>query len=164
MRASLCFSVSAEKEASLRNSILVPTTGLEPVRCYSLEPESSASANSATWAFAGSLTAATLVRASKSISQPPCQAQADSCSAAFPVASVGGISPPDIRRRNEDAIVPGAETAPELAGGDACATKRGLLAFLDFRPRFLKFFRSRRRRIFRVPTPFLARAATGGCP
>ena len=30
---------------------LVPTTGLEPVRCYSLEPESSASANSATWAF-----------------------------------------------------------------------------------------------------------------
>ena len=29
---------------------LVPTTGLEPVRCYSLEPESSASANSATWA------------------------------------------------------------------------------------------------------------------
>ena len=29
---------------------MVPTTGLEPVRCYSLEPESSASANSATWA------------------------------------------------------------------------------------------------------------------
>ena len=29
---------------------LVPTTGLEPVRCYPLEPESSASANSATWA------------------------------------------------------------------------------------------------------------------
>ena len=28
----------------------MPTTGLEPVRCYSLEPESSASANSATWA------------------------------------------------------------------------------------------------------------------
>ena len=27
---------------------LVPATGLEPVRCYSLEPESSASANSAT--------------------------------------------------------------------------------------------------------------------
>lgn len=26
---------------------VVPTTGLEPVRCYSLEPESSASANSA---------------------------------------------------------------------------------------------------------------------
>ncbi len=32
---------------------MVPTTGLEPVRCYSLEPESSASANSATWAFRG---------------------------------------------------------------------------------------------------------------
>src|ERR1700722_5563559 len=30
---------------------VVPTTGLEPVRCYSLEPESSASANSATWAI-----------------------------------------------------------------------------------------------------------------
>ena len=30
---------------------MVPTTGLEPVRCYSLEPESSASANSATWAL-----------------------------------------------------------------------------------------------------------------
>jgi hypothetical protein len=29
---------------------MVPTTGFEPVRCYSLEPESSASANSATWA------------------------------------------------------------------------------------------------------------------
>lgn len=29
---------------------MVPTTGLEPVRYYSLEPESSASANSATWA------------------------------------------------------------------------------------------------------------------
>jgi hypothetical protein len=27
---------------------VVPATGLEPVRCYSLEPESSASANSAT--------------------------------------------------------------------------------------------------------------------
>ena len=30
---------------------VVPTTGLEPVRCYSLEPESSASANSATRAL-----------------------------------------------------------------------------------------------------------------
>jgi hypothetical protein len=30
---------------------MVPATGLEPVRCYSLEPESSASANSATRAF-----------------------------------------------------------------------------------------------------------------
>ena len=28
--------------------VMVPATGLEPVRCYSLEPESSASANSAT--------------------------------------------------------------------------------------------------------------------
>ena len=36
---------------SSRDSKLVPTTGLEPVRCYSLEPESSASANSATWAM-----------------------------------------------------------------------------------------------------------------
>ena len=34
----------------LANLKMVPTTGLEPVRCYSLEPESSASANSATWA------------------------------------------------------------------------------------------------------------------
>ena len=33
-----------------RTEGMVPTTGLEPVRCYSLEPESSASANSATWA------------------------------------------------------------------------------------------------------------------
>ena len=31
---------------------LVPATGFEPVRCYSLEPESSASANSATRATA----------------------------------------------------------------------------------------------------------------
>jgi hypothetical protein len=30
---------------------MVPATGLEPVRCYSLEPESSASANSATRAY-----------------------------------------------------------------------------------------------------------------
>src|SRR5690348_14916217 len=30
---------------------MVPATGLEPVRCYSLEPESSASANSATRAL-----------------------------------------------------------------------------------------------------------------
>jgi hypothetical protein len=30
---------------------VVPATGLEPVRCYSLEPESSASANSATRAL-----------------------------------------------------------------------------------------------------------------
>ncbi len=38
--------------AFILNEIIevVPTTGLEPVRCYSLEPESSASANSATWA------------------------------------------------------------------------------------------------------------------
>jgi hypothetical protein len=35
---------------TLTNYKMVPTTGLEPVRCYSLEPESSASANSATWA------------------------------------------------------------------------------------------------------------------
>src|SRR6185312_4884342 len=33
------------KKCSLQ---MVPATGLEPVRCYSLEPESSASANSAT--------------------------------------------------------------------------------------------------------------------
>ncbi len=32
----------------LKTSRMVPATGLEPVRCYSLEPESSASANSAT--------------------------------------------------------------------------------------------------------------------
>src|SRR5688572_5217443 len=32
--------------------MVVPATGLEPVRCYSLEPESSASANSATRATA----------------------------------------------------------------------------------------------------------------
>ena len=31
---------------------MVPGTGLEPARCYSLEPESSASANSATGATA----------------------------------------------------------------------------------------------------------------
>lgn len=30
---------------------MVPTTGFEPVRCYSLVPETSASANSATWAL-----------------------------------------------------------------------------------------------------------------
>ena len=29
---------------------LVPKTGLEPARCYSLVPETSASTNSATWA------------------------------------------------------------------------------------------------------------------
>ena len=30
---------------------LVPRRGLEPPRCYSLVPETSASTNSATWAF-----------------------------------------------------------------------------------------------------------------
>ncbi len=35
---------------TLKPGKMVPATGLEPVRCYSLEPESSASANSATWA------------------------------------------------------------------------------------------------------------------
>ena len=35
---------------------MVPTTGLEPVRCYPLEPESSASANSATWALSSNRT------------------------------------------------------------------------------------------------------------
>ena len=34
-----------------RPVLMVPATGLEPVRCYSLEPESSASANSATRAL-----------------------------------------------------------------------------------------------------------------
>ena len=38
-------AVSAFDYEELR---MVPATGLEPVRCYSLEPESSASANSAT--------------------------------------------------------------------------------------------------------------------
>jgi hypothetical protein len=32
---------------------LVPRRGLEPPRCYSLVPETSASTNSATWAFQG---------------------------------------------------------------------------------------------------------------
>ena len=32
-------------------SVLVPRKGLEPPRCYSLVPETSASTNSATWAF-----------------------------------------------------------------------------------------------------------------
>lgn len=44
---SKAFRISSELHG---NEALVPTTGLEPVRCYSLEPESSASANSATWA------------------------------------------------------------------------------------------------------------------
>jgi hypothetical protein len=41
---------TARKMETILMERLVPTTGLEPVRCYSLEPESSASANSATWA------------------------------------------------------------------------------------------------------------------
>ena len=36
-------------------NILVPRRGLEPPRCYSLVPETSASTNSATWAFQISL-------------------------------------------------------------------------------------------------------------
>ena len=64
--ASLFYQVCASKNPSVdwglspkafrslselhRTEEMVPTTGLEPVRCYSLEPESSASANSATWA------------------------------------------------------------------------------------------------------------------
>src|SRR5262245_7241530 len=44
---------------------VVPATGLEPVRCYSLEPESSASANSAT-------RARELIASEQKISQPVC--------------------------------------------------------------------------------------------
>ena len=49
--ALLCAnSVQVATESLFSLTKVVPTTGLEPVRCYSLEPESSASANSATWA------------------------------------------------------------------------------------------------------------------
>ena len=44
-------AMSPEDAIRLREFV-VPATGLEPVRCYSLEPESSASANSATRAIA----------------------------------------------------------------------------------------------------------------
>ena len=39
------------REGLISSTKVVPATGLEPVRCYSLEPESSASANSATRAL-----------------------------------------------------------------------------------------------------------------
>lgn len=41
---------SIRSTTSAHHQEVVPATGLEPVRCYSLEPESSASANSATTA------------------------------------------------------------------------------------------------------------------
>src|SRR5271157_3798452 len=41
-------SVRETQKPSISSVKMVPATGLEPVRCYSLEPESSASANSAT--------------------------------------------------------------------------------------------------------------------
>src|SRR5438445_8392875 len=47
---------------------MVPATGLEPVRCYSLEPESSASANSATRATLQRLRRACKATASNSCS------------------------------------------------------------------------------------------------
>jgi hypothetical protein len=66
----------------LANSKMVPTTGLEPVRCYSLEPESSASANSATWASGSAAITAKRARlSSDSISQDTRLAQAGSWSA-----------------------------------------------------------------------------------
>ena len=40
--------VPKQENIENRPEKVVPATGLEPVRCYSLEPESSASANSAT--------------------------------------------------------------------------------------------------------------------
>ena len=45
-----CLEMGGVKEPTFDYEELkmVPATGLEPVRCYSLEPESSASANSAT--------------------------------------------------------------------------------------------------------------------
>ena len=44
--------VNIAKNTCFANDLkMVPATGLEPVRCYSLEPESSASANSATRAM-----------------------------------------------------------------------------------------------------------------
>jgi hypothetical protein len=50
-RRMLCFPRVRGHGGCVRSSNdlgVVPATGLEPVRCYSLEPESSASANSAT--------------------------------------------------------------------------------------------------------------------
>ena len=44
---SLCFRWEIYQESHL----VVPRKGLEPPRCYSLVPETSASTNSATWAF-----------------------------------------------------------------------------------------------------------------
>jgi hypothetical protein len=38
------------KQATAKHLLLVPRKGLEPPRCYSLVPETSASTNSATWA------------------------------------------------------------------------------------------------------------------
>ena len=50
--AKICAEFVRESRKPSESPIkVVPTTGLEPVRCYSLEPESSASANSATWAL-----------------------------------------------------------------------------------------------------------------
>ncbi len=44
VNTSFCWGFTMESG----DSKMVPATGFEPVRCYSLEPESSASANSAT--------------------------------------------------------------------------------------------------------------------
>ena len=56
------------------NLKMVPTTGLEPVRCYSLEPESSASANSATRA-AGAKSENRFRSMKRKVSQCFCAAQ-----------------------------------------------------------------------------------------
>jgi hypothetical protein len=53
---------------------MVPTTGLEPVRCYSLEPESSASANSATWATCDQPFSDTLSLTMEQVNSPDQQA------------------------------------------------------------------------------------------
>ena len=44
-------SVKKQKPTRVGFSVMVPRKGLEPPRCYSLVPETSASTNSATWAF-----------------------------------------------------------------------------------------------------------------
>src|ERR1051325_3677637 len=78
------------RRLALQIVTMVPATGIEPVRCYSLEPESSASANSATRANTNFQTVASFQIASvaERNKSPPIHA-----SVKFPTAD-----PPDVSK------------------------------------------------------------------
>ena len=76
-RCDVIWTHSANRPAKGTNPVekLVPTTGLEPVRCYSLEPESSASANSATWALRQFKSSGRMIRHAAAYLAPPVGAE-----------------------------------------------------------------------------------------